>query len=467
LLRDQEIPILETQPNIRHLDMFFNAQSVALVGASDTPGKIGNCVFDSLIHHEYRGKVYPVNPERSEVMGVRTYPTIVSLPEAVDLVIVTVALKLVPELLTQCAQKGIHNMVVISGGGKELGESNLELEATISRMSRELDIRVIGPNCIGTFDGNSRLDTFFQVSERLTRPPRGPLAVVTQSGTVGGALLEMAERLGVSKLVSYGNRADVDESDLIAYLAADDETRVIACYVEGLANGHKFLEALRRVDRKKPVLVFKAGRSKDGARASMSHTGFFGGSYGLFAGAVTQAHSVLLDSIEELYAGALALALQPLARGRRVAMISNGAGVMIQAIDLLPDYGLEMASLSTESITTLKQSYPPFYIVQNPIDVTGSATSNDYQLGIEVLLQDPNVDIIMPWFVFQDSPLEETIIEVLIDLSQRYDKPILCGSMGGAYTIKMCRAIEAAGVPIFTTVREWVAAAKATAYGRQ
>jgi 3-hydroxypropionyl-CoA synthetase (ADP-forming) len=465
LVHEQEIPALNPRINVRHLDAFFNARSVALIGASATPGKIGNCVFDSLISHEYRGKVYPVNPERSEVMGVKTYPTIDSLPEAVDLVVVTVALTLVPELLTQCVQKGIHNMVIISGGGKELGEQYRELEATISHMARELDIRIIGPNCIGTFDGNSRLDTFFQVKERLARPPHGPLAVVTQSGTVGGALLEMAERLGVSKLVSYGNRVDVDESDLIAYLAEDDETKVIACYVEGLANGRKFLETLRGVSGKKPVLVMKGGRSERGARASMSHTGFFGGSYGLFAGAITQAHGVLLDSVEELYAGALAVALQPLALGRRLAMISNGAGAMVQAIDLFPEYGLEMASLSPETISTLKKSYPPFYIVQNPIDVTGSATSNDYQKGIEALLQDPNVDIVMPWFVFQDTPLEETITGELADLSRRYDKPILCGTMGGAYTVKMCREIEAAGIPIFGTVREWVAAAKAAAYG--
>jgi 3-hydroxypropionyl-CoA synthetase (ADP-forming) len=464
LLRDQKNISLETQPNTRHLDKFFHAGSVALVGASGTPGKIGNSVMDSLTCHEYRGEVYPINPERVEVMGLKAYPSIASLPKPVDLVVVTVALKLVPEILTQCAQQDIHNVVIISGGGKELGVQSQELEATIARMAKELDIRIVGPNCIGIFDGKSRLDTFFQVWDRLLRPPAGPIALVTQSGTVGGAFLEMAS-LGISKQVSFGNRVDVDESDLIAYLADDDETKVITCYVEGLANGRKFLETVRQVAKRKPVLIQKGGRSERGARASISHTGFFGGRYGLFCGAMKQAHGILLDSIEELYAAASAVVMQPLARGRKVALISSGAGTMVQALDLLPEYGLELASLSVETIEGLKKVYPPFYIVQNPLDVTGSATCEDYRRGIEALLKDPKVDIVMPYFVFQNTPLEETIVSALFDLSKATDKPIICAAMGGPYARKMSSAIEAVSIPVYGTVREWVAAAKGVAYG--
>ncbi len=452
-------------PNIRHLENFFRAKSVALIGASATRGKIGNAVLDSLVGYDYQGRVYPINPGRPEIMGVKTFPSLADIQDPVELAVVTIDLRLVPDVIKECAAKGIHNLVVISGGGKELGGERTELEAEIRRLAREHDVRVVGPNCIGVFDGQTRLDTFFQVQERMLRPQAGPVAVLTQSGTIGAAFLEDAIATGVSKFVSYGNRTDVDEADLLAYLADDPETRVIAMYVEGLEDGRKFLQAARQVTQKKPVVVFKVGRTERAARASMSHTGFFGGSYSVVQGAFKQAGIIAVDSYEELVATAKALAMQPGARGPRVAMISNGAGTMVQGIDLLKSYDLEMPELSPESLRRLGEEYPPFYLVQNPIDVTGSATSRDYEVGIETCLQDAGIDIVMPWFVFQDTPLGEDIVEKLGRLTKTYDKPILVGAIGGGpFTIKMSRAIEAEGVPVFHSVREWIAAARGLAY---
>jgi 3-hydroxypropionyl-CoA synthetase (ADP-forming) len=463
LLSDRRRPVSLAIPNTTDLDRYFEARSVAVVGASSSPGKIGNSVMDSLACHDFRGRVYPVNPSGKEILGLRSYPSVSSLPEPVDLVVVTVPLSSVPEILGQCASRGIRNMVIVSGGGKELGATTGELEAEIAQLSRETGVRVIGPNCIGIFDGRSRIDTFFQVRDRMIRPPSGPMAIFSQSGTVGAALLEKAETLGVSLFASYGNRVDVDESDLLAYAAEDAETHVIACYVEGLADGRKFANAALRVALKKPVIVFKGGQSERGARASISHTGFFGGSYALFAGAMRQSGVTAVDSIEELFAAAKSAALQPRARGSRIAMISNGAGTMVQAIDLLEAYGLMLEALEPRTALHLRSIYPPYYIVQNPIDVTGSATSEDYRKGIEALLNDRHVDIVMPWFVFQDTPLDEAIVEALASLKAAYDKPILCGAMGGPYTQKMSRAIEAVGVPVYGTVREWLAGAKGVA----
>jgi 3-hydroxypropionyl-CoA synthetase (ADP-forming) len=255
----------------------------------------------------------------------------------------------------------------------------------------------------------------------------------------------------------------VDEADLITYLADDPGTRVIACYVEGLADGRKFVTAAAEVSHVKPIVVYKAGRTHRAATASISHTGFFGGTCAIAAGAFRQAGLIIVDSIEELAAVSRALALQPAAAGGKIAMISNGAGTMVQAMDLMDNYGLELASPAPETLAHLRQVYPPFYVVQNPVDVTGSATSSDYEVGIEALLADPNVDVVMPWFVFQDTPLGEDIVEKLGRLSRQRIKPILCGAMGGPYTDKMSRGLEAAGVPVYHTVREWVAAAGALA----
>ena len=454
-----------TPPNTQHLENFFRADSVALIGASATPGKIGNSVLDSLLAYEYQGKVFPINPGRDEIMGAKTYPSLEAIPEQVDLVIVTIDLRLVPDVIKVCASKGIHNMVVISGGGKELGGERAELEAEIRRLAWAHEVRVVGPNCIGVFDGQTRLDTFFQVQERMVRPKAGPVAVLTQSGTIGAAFLEDMVATGVSKFVSYGNRTDVDEADLLAYLAGDPETSLVAMYVEGIENGRKFLNTAKYVTKKKPVVVFKVGRTERAARAAISHTGFFGGSYSVVQGAFKQAGIIAVDSYEELVATAKALAMQPAARGPRVAMISNGAGTMVQGIDLLKTYDLEIPELSPESLRKLADVYPPFYVVQNPIDVTGSATSTDYEVGIETCMHDPQVDIVMPWFVFQDTPLGEDIVQKLGRLTREYDKPILVGAIGGGpFTIRMSQAIEAEGVPVFHSVREWIAAARGLAF---
>jgi 3-hydroxypropionyl-CoA synthetase (ADP-forming) len=280
---------------------------------------------------------------------------------------------------------------------------------------------------------------------------------------VGCAFLEAAT-FGVSKFVSYGNRVDVDEADLLAYLARDPDTATIACYVEGFDQGRKFLETARQVTKEKPVVIFKAGRSQRGAQASLSHTGFFGGSHKVSQGAFNQAGLIEVDSLEELLAASKSLALQPEAQGPRIAMISNGAGSMVQAIDLLEDYDLTMPDLGPQTVEKLQAVYPAYYVVQNPVDVTGSATSQDYRVGIEALIADPNIDLIMPWFVFQDTPLDEGIVEALADLSRASAKPILCGAMGGPYTEEMSTAIEARGVPLFNGVRQWLAAARALSY---
>ena len=463
LLRSESSSVTATEPNTAYLDSFFKAKAVALVGASATPGKIGNAVLESLTQYEFEGKVYPINPKRTEIMGLPAYPSLASAPADVELVVAVVDLYLVPELIEEIAAKGVHNLVIVSGGGKELGGEREELESRIKERASGLGVRVIGPNCIGVFDGKSRLDTFFQVRARMLRPPAGKVAMITQSGTVGCAFLEEAT-FGVSKFVSYGNRVDVDEADLLAYLAQDSDTTAIACYVEGFDRGRKFLETARQVTKEKPVVIFKAGRSQRGARASISHTGFFGGSHKVSQGAFQQAGLIEADSMEELLAAAKALAFQPEAQGSRIAMISNGAGSMVQAIDLLEDYDLTMPDLSSQSVEMLREVYPAYYLVQNPVDVTGSATSQDYRAGIEALIADPQVDVIMPWFVFQDTPLDEGIVEALADLSRASSKPILCGAMGGPYTEEMSTAIEARGVPLFGGVRQWLAAARALSY---
>jgi len=449
----------ESLPDTEHLDLFFNAQSVAVVGASTNPAKIGYSIVDSLLHQGYRGTIYPINPKQGQVMGLPAYRTLGEVPGSIELVVVAIPLSAVPEVIGDCATKGVHNMVIVSGGGKESGEEGMRIEREIADVAHKYSVRIVGPNCIGIFNGKNRLDTFFQTGERMIRPKAGKIAVLTQSGTVGATLLEYAAEVGVSKFVSYGNRLDVDEADLIAYLGDDPETDVIACYIEGLNDGRKFLRAAQKVTPRKPLVVYKSGRTPQAAKASILHTGFFGGTYGPWKGAFTQAGVIAVDSLEALFSAVKSLVMQPAARGNRVAMISNGAGPMIQAIDLFDHYGLHLGQLTAATIERMRHDYPPYFLVQNPVDVTGSGTAAHYTFGIDALLADRNVDIVMPWFVFQDPALGMEIVEVLSDLRRKHEKPIVCGAMGGPYTEQISDRIEAEGIPVFHSVSDWVAGA--------
>ncbi|HET7390791.1 MAG TPA: acetate--CoA ligase family protein [Nitrososphaeraceae archaeon] len=459
-------PISKAQPDSSYMDLFFNAKSIALIGASPEQGKVGNSVLESLVKHEYKGKVFPINAKGySEIMGIRAYKSLDDIKEQIDVVVVTVDLKFVPDLLRSCGRKGIHNMVVISGGGKELGGERAAIEQQIKELSGRLKIRIIGPNCIGVFNGENRLDCAFQGHERMLRPKKGEVAFLSQSGTVGIAFMETSDAFGMSKMISYGNRSDVDEADMIWYLSEDPTTKVIGLYVEGFGDGRKFMNAAKKVitERKKPVVVFKNGRSSRGAKQAASHTGSLGGSYMVVKGAFDQAGIISVDSYEELTGSLKALTWQPVPKGNRIAMVTNGAGPIIAAIDHFERLGLRIAEIGDQTKNLLRDHYPPTYVIGNPCDITGSASADDYRFAIQAFIDDPNVDIIMPWFVFQDDPLEETIVDVLADFQKQKQKPILAGAMGGPFTERVSRRIEDANVPVYFSVITWVTAAASLA----
>jgi 3-hydroxypropionyl-CoA synthetase (ADP-forming) len=449
-------------PDSSYMDLFFNAKSVALIGASPEVGKIGNSVMESLAKHDYKGKVYPVNAKGyPEIMGVKAYKNLMDIEDPVDVVIVTVDLKFVPDLLVECGKKNIHNMVIISGGGKELGGERAAIEKRVQDLSRELKVRIIGPNCIGIFNGENRLDCAFQGHRRMLRPKQGNVSFLSQSGTVGIAFMETSDAFGLSKMISYGNRSDVDEADMIHYLAQDPSTNVIGLYVEGLGDGRKFMNSAKNVIKQyqKPIVVFKNGRSTKGAKQAASHTGSLGGSFGVISGAFEQTGIISVDSYEELTSALKALTWQPVPKGNKIAMVTNGAGPIIAAIDNFERLNLELAQLSDQTMKSFKEHYPATYVIGNPCDVTGSASADDYRFAIQAFLDDPNIDIVMPWFVFQDDPLEEKIVDILADFQKQKKKPILIGAMGGPFTEKISKKIEEFNIPVYQSVITWITAA--------
>lgn len=446
--------------NTKNLDHFFNAKSVAVIGASGSSReKLGNYILDSLAFHDYKGKVYPVNPKYENIMGIKAYSSILDIPDKVELVVISIPLSGVPDILEQCSKKDIHNVVIISGGGKETGER--ELEEKIRNTAKKFEIRIIGCNCVGVFDGFSRLDTFFQTHDRMSRPKGGSISIISQSGTVGLAFLELVNMVGVSKFISYGNRIDVDEGDLIEYLGNDSKTKVIAAYIEGLDNGRKFFDSAKKISSKKPVVVYKAGRTLQASRASVSHTGFLSGTYNIIKGVFNQTGIISVDSFDGLVAATKTLSMQPKANGDRILSITNGAGTIIQAIDRIDKNAkLKLAKLSSLSKEKLKEQLSSYVVIENPVDLTGSATDKDYESAINVALEDQDVDIIMVWFVFQDSPVSKKIYSTMGKLSRNSKKPIICGAIGGDYTYYIGDLIEKEGIPFFYSVEEWVTAAE-------
>ena len=459
--------ISKAKPNIESMESFFTPMSVALVGASATPGKIGNSVLDALGKQDYKGKVYPINPKQESILGIKCYPSLDAINEKVDLVVVCIDLSECGPIMKSCANKGIHNVVIVSGGGKELGGDRAAMEAEVKELSLKHKIRVIGPNCIGMFNAANRLDCAFQGQERMVRSKLGNVAFFSQSGTMGISMLESADSFGLSKMISFGNRSDVDEADMIWYAANDPQTKVIGLYVEGFGDGRKFINTAKRVmkETKKPIVIWKSGRTAAGAKQAASHTGSLGGSNAIIMGAFKQAGIISVDSYQELVGVLKALAWQPPAKGNRVAMTSNGAGPMIGGIDQLERLGLTIGKLSPPLLKKMKERFPPTVPIHNgnPADVGGGANAEDYKFVIQTFLDEKNIDIAMPWFVFQDDPLEETIVEHLDELSKKKQKPILAGGNGGPYTEKMIKLIEANHVPVYQDLRTWIAAASALA----
>ena len=458
--------ISKAKPNTEYMEKFFTPKSVALVGASAKPGKIGNSVLDALGKHGFNGKVYPINPKEESILGIKCYPSLDVIHAKVDLVVVCVNLSVTVPIMKTCAKKGIHNVVIISGNGKELGGDRARLEDEIKELSLKHKIRVIGPNCIGMFNAANKLDTTFFDNTRMVRAKLGNVAFLSQSGTMGISMLETADTFGLSKMISYGNRSDVDEADMIWYLANDPQTKVIALYVEGFGDGRKFINTAKCVmkEKKKPIVIWKSGRTEAGAKQAASHIGSLGGSNPIIMGAFKQAGIITVDSYQELTGVIKALAWQPLARGNRVAMCTNGAGPIVVGIDYLERMKMKIPPLSPQIFKKINNYFPTTYVIGkngNPIDITGGATANDYKFIIQQFYDEKNVDIVMPWFVFQDNPLEEDIVRYLADFSKKRKKPLLVGSNGGPYTAKMSRLIEKHQIPVYDDLRTWIAAASA------
>ena len=412
------------------LDAFFRPQSVAVIGASRDPEKLGYAVLANLKEGGYPGRLYPVNPKADEILGLKAYPSVLDIPDPVDLAVVVIPYRFVPAVLEQCGQKGISAVVVISAGFREAGREGLEREMELVEIARKYHLRLIGPNCLGVIDTGTPLNATFAAG----MPPGGPIAFMSQSGALGTAVLDMAMagRIGFSKFASLGNKADVSEIDLLETWGDDPASRVILIYVEGLPDGQKFIQVARKVTRHKPVVAIKSGVTASGSRAVSSHTGSLAGSEVAYKAAFRQAGVIRATSMEAFFDYARAFAYQPLLEGDRIGIVTNAGGPGILATDALEHAGLEIPRLARETVEALEAYLPGAASAANPVDVLGDALADRYEHAIRLVLADPNVDGLIVIVTPQAMTEIEETAHAVGRMAQGVDKPVLGCFMGEA-----------------------------------
>ncbi|MEM3004898.1 MAG: acetate--CoA ligase family protein [Candidatus Bathyarchaeia archaeon] len=442
------------------LDNFFSPRSVAIVGASSKPGKIGHELVRNISQYQYKGRVYPINPSAQEILGLKCYPSISLVQEKIDLAVFVAPSNILPKLAEEAGEQGVRNAIVVSGGFREMGEEKAAYQDQLVSVADRYGMRVIGPNCIGVFDSESRLDTFFYPHDRMTRPKPGGVSFITQSGTFGLTFLEWAtsSSLGIRRLVSLGNRCDVDEVELVRYLGRDPSTKVIALHLESFSDGRSLVREARDVSARKPIVILKTGRV-EGSKAAMSHTGAVTGPYKVCRSILGRSGMIVADSFEHLFDISKAIEKQPAARGGCVSIVTNAAGPSVAASDLCYERGLTLGRYTAETLNKLRSSLPPYTVIGEYVDLTGSATSEDYQKTLQTVLIDPNVDILLNFVVFLNPPLSTDVVKVIAE-AQGFGKPILNWATGGEFSQRLIRRLEDEGIPTYPTSERLVNAAQ-------
>lgn len=437
------------------LDRMFNPNAVAVIGASRKEGKVGRAVLENLMANGFEN-IMPINPNDSEILGFRAYQSILDVPkeENVELAVIVIPAKLVPEAIDQCGRAGIANVVVISAGFKEAGVEGARLERECVEICREYGIRMVGPNCLGIIDTDSGLNATFAAN----MAHKGNIAMMSQSGAICTVALDWADRtnVGFSKFVSLGNKADMDENDFLEFFEKDTSTSVIAAYLEGVKNGPEFIRIARRVSQSKPVVIVKSGRTSVGSRAVSSHTGTLAGSDSAYDAAFRQSGVIRADSLIEMLDLSRAFSSYPLPKGRDIAIVTNAGGLGILTADACSAAGLNIASFEESTINELRKTLPPAANLYNPVDVLGDASADIYAHALETVLADENVDGVILLVSPQAMTEVTEIAEKIVDTIRNSDKPILCNLAGGTRIAEGEELLQNNGIPNYPSLERAV-----------
>ncbi len=456
---------------VEQIHTFFEPRSVAVVGASRKITKAGHVIFKNFADNKrrgiFKGELYPVNPHENAILAFKCYSSLKDIIGDVELVVLVVPAENVAQVMQEAAQKNAKAAVIVSGGFGEIG--NHQLEDQVKNIAKEAGIRVLGPNCLGVYDSSTGVDMLFLPETRVLttgeevvatpRPRSGPIAVVTQSGAFGVAVLDYmaGEEIGLSKFVSFGNKIDVQESEILEYLLNDQQTRVILLYAESINDGRKFMEIAKEVTKVKPIVAMKSGKTEAGARAALSHTGAIAGTDKIYDSVFLQSGVLRVRDTEELLDASEALAFQPPAAGNNVAIVTAAGGPAIMAADECESRGINVKRFSNETqqkfeLLKKQEKIPSFATNFNPLDLTGSVTSEMFELGTKILLEDPEIYGVMVFGLHHSPALQEDYVDRIANLSKNYLKPVLACDIGETEMAAYIRGrFDKLGVPSYSS----------------
>jgi acetyltransferase len=448
---------------MNNLDPIFSPKSVAVVGASTTPGKVGHDIFANILKGGYTGTLYPVNPSAKSVLSVRAYPRLNEIPDEIDLAIVILPPAVAVKTVYEAVDKKVKGLVIVSAGFREVGKKGLEIENEIVSVCRKSGIRVVGPNCLGVINPNPLIRLNASFSARM--PKFGNISFISQSGALCTAVLDFAadRDFGFSKFISIGNKADVDELDLLEYLHQDAETEVIMIYLEELRRGPEFIQAVNRITsgdfRPTPVIAIKSGRTSAGAMAAASHTGALAGTEAVYDAIFKQSGIIRAESIDELFDFASAFAYKnenevgkmrrKVPTGNRVAIVTNAGGPGIVATDMTVSSGLTLAKFSEETVEALLSHLPMTANVHNPVDVIGDAAQDRYENALAAVIRDEGVDGALVILTPQSMTNALGTAEAIARIARRSNKPVLCCFMGIFDVSAGVKYLQEHGIPVF------------------
>lgn len=445
------------------LDSLFNPESIAIIGASRTKGKLGHAILANVIDSKFAGPIYPINPTAGEILGYEVYPTLADVPGPIGLAVIVVPAKLVMQALADCAANDVGAVIVISAGFRETGREGLKLERQMAEIAKAHHMPIVGPNVLGVIDTIAPYNASFAVG----MPRRGYIAFMSQSGALCTAILDiaLAQNIGFSRFVSLGNKAHLNELDFLRSWADDEQSKVVMAYLEGIVDGERFIKEARQITKKKSVIAIKSGTTSGGSRAVSSHTGTLAGSERAYEAAFKQAGVLRAGSISEMFDLAIAFARQPLPRGDRIAIITNAGGPGIMATDALEKSGLKLAGLNPETQEKLRENLPAAASVLNPIDVLGDARSDRYKAAFQTVLSDENVDaivvILTPQFTTEIEETARALADAFEAQPAANRKPVIACFMGEAHMHEARRLFYERNIPSYPIPERAAAAMKA------
>jgi acetyltransferase len=430
------------------LDSVFNPRSVAIIGASRTPGKVGNIITTNIIESGYKGEIYPINPNSNEILGLKCYPSIIDVSGAVDIAVLAIPARYVVDVAEECGIKGVKVLVVISAGFRETGHEGALLERKLVDVGKRYDMRIQGPNCLGLINTASSLNLTFAHA----MPKKGSIGFISQSGALITAVLDwvIQEDIGFHSFISLGNKADLNEVDFIEAMSKDDNVKVILLYLESIEEGRRFIEVASKAVRKKPVIILKGGTSTAGVRAAGSHTGALVGSIVAYETAFDKAGVIMAEGVEELFNYSLAFSEQSLPRGEGMVIITNAGGPGILATDLSEKLGVKITNLEADVRNRLIKGLPIASSVGNPIDVLGDAKADRYRFVLEEVLKEQSINSMLVLLTPQAMTESLATAEAIVDMAKKFPrKPILAVFMGGKRVDEAAEYLKKNGVPCY------------------